>query len=111
MTVLRFRRWVLYRCFFFLLLGGFGLKFEGAGGRVVGTVSSRFCSFSFLGSWFLVLGSWFLVLGSWFLVLGSWFLLSSWFLVLLTSYLFLLLLALPLSALLLLLYGKGGGGV
>jgi len=67
------------------------LKFEGAGGRVVGTVSSRFCSFSFLGSWFLVLGSWFLVL--------------------LTSYLFLLLLALPLSALLLLLYGKGGGGV
>jgi len=104
MTVLRFRRWVLYRCFFFLLLGGFGLKFEGAGGRVVGTVSSRFCSFSFLGSWFLVLGSW-------FLVLGSWFLLSSWFLVLLTSYLFLLLLALPLSALLLLLYGKGGGGV
>jgi len=97
MTVLRFRRWVLYRCFFFLLLGGFGLKFEGAGGRVVGTVSSRFCSFSFLGSWFLVL--------------GSWFLLSSWFLVLLTSYLFLLLLALPLSALLLLLYGKGGGGV
>jgi len=91
MTVLRFRRWVLYRCFFFLLLGGFGLKFEGAGGRVVGTVSSRFCSFSFLGSWFLVLGSWFLVLGSWFLVLGSWFLvlgscflLGSWFFLLLT---------------------------
>jgi len=62
------------------------LKFEGAGGRVVGTVSSRFCSFSFLGSWFLVLGSWFLVLGSWFLVLAFFLVLgSSYFLLILAT--------------------------